>query len=217
LEEPPPETAAAFTANPRLRDIVAPPLLGGTLLLWLMFACALTIYYCLSSWLPTLLVEIGRSPRIAALAVGSYTSGGVLSGLLMGPLIDRFGAPRILGLFFGVAAASLLGIAQWMTSLSDTPLLVLLAGCGFFMLGGYGGLNVVLAGHYPAPLRAAGIGWTKSVSRLGTVLPPIAVGYALTNGSSPATLVAVFALPALAIILALAAISTVFNPARRRG
>ncbi|MET0292313.1 MAG: MFS transporter [Steroidobacteraceae bacterium] len=217
LVEPAAETNSDSTepARRRLRDIVSPPLLGGTLLLWLMFACALTIYYCLSSWLPTLLVDIGRSPRIAALAVGSYTSGGVLSGLLMGPLIDRFGATRILVLFFGIAAASLLAIAQWMTLLDDTPLLTLLAGCGFFMLGGYGGLNVVLAGHYPASLRATGIGWTKSVSRLGTVLPPLAVGYALTRGTAPELLVASFALPAIAIMLALGAISSVFNPARR--
>jgi MFS family permease len=168
-----------------------------------MFVCALTIYYCLSSWLPTILVEIGRSPQLAAYAIGSYTSGGVISGLLMGPLIDRFGAHRILGLFFGVAAVLLFAIGQTMGSLADAPLLVLLATCGFFMLGAYGGINVVLAGYYPAALRAVGVGWTKSVGRLGTVLPPVAIGYGLARGMEPAIMVSLFAAPAVLITGAL--------------
>jgi len=211
LEEPPPETpprlSQSQTAGPaRLIDIISPPLLTGTLLLWLMFICALTIYYCLSSWLPTLLVDIGRSPRIAAYAIGSYTSGGVVSGLLIGPLIDRYGAHRILSLFFGLAAGLLFVIGRSMDSLSDWPLLTLLATCGFFMLGAYGGINVVLAGYYPAALRAVGVGWTKSVGRLGTVIPPIAIGYGLSQGMKAETIVSLFAVPAVFIMAALLAI-----------
>jgi MFS family permease len=168
-----------------------------------MFVCALTIYYCLSSWLPTLLVDIGRSPKLAAYAISSYTSGGVISGLLMGPLIDRFGANRILSLFFGVAAVLLFVIGRVMDHLPDAPLLALLATCGFFMLGAYGGINVVLAGYYPAPLRAVGVGWAKSVGRLGTVLPPVAIGYALTQGMDGETVVSLFALPAFLVMTAL--------------
>lgn len=195
-------SGAARTAT-RLLDIVRPPLLGGTLLLWLMFACALTIYYCLSSWLPTLLVDIGRSPRLAAQAIGSYTTGGVISGLLIGPLIDRFGAHRILGAFFAIAAILLWLIGRSMDVLADTTLLALLATCGFFMLGAYGGLNVVLAGFYPTPLRAVGIGWTKSVSRFGTIAAPVVIGYASAEGVAPQTLVMLFALPAALIVGAL--------------
>lgn len=178
-------------------------MLAGTLLLWLMFICALTIYYCLSSWLPTLLVDIGRSPRLAAVAVGSYTSGGVVAGLLIGPLIDRFGAHRILGLFFAISAVLLFAIGQWLRTLADWPLLLLLASCGFFMLGAYGGINVVLAGYYPSTLRALGIGWAKSVGRLGTILPPIAIGYALAAGMTAQTIVSLFAVPAALIVVAL--------------
>ncbi len=212
LEEPPPEPVPAMAVprddgvppvRSRLVDIVRPPMLAGTLLLWLMFICALTIYYCLSSWLPTLLVDIGRSPRLAAVAVGSYTSGGVVAGLLIGPLIDRFGAHRILGLFFAISAVLLFAIGQWLRTLADWPLLLLLASCGFFMLGAYGGINVVLAGYYPSTLRALGIGWAKSVGRLGTILPPIAIGYALAAGMTAQTIVSLFAVPAALIVVAL--------------
>ena len=210
LEEPPPEAASRVedsrSGKRRLIDIISPPMLGGTLLLWLMFICALTIYYCLSSWLPTLLVDIGRSPRLAAYAIGSYTSGGVISGLLIGPLIDRFGAHRILSLFFAIAAILLFVIGQGMDGMADMPLLALLATCGFFMLGAYGGLNVVLAGYYPSDLRAVGVGWAKSVGRLGTVLPPVAIGYALSRGMQAETIVSAFAVPAFLVMAALLSI-----------
>jgi MFS family permease len=211
LEEPPQEsepggTHAALIPKRRFIDIISPPLLGGTLLLWLMFICALTIYYCLSSWLPTLLVDIGRSPRLAAYAVGSYTSGGVIAGLLIGPLIDRFGAHRMLSLFFAIAAILLFVIGQGLDGMADMPLLVLLATCGFFMLGAYGGLNVVLAGYYPADLRAVGVGWAKSVGRLGTVLPPVAIGYALSRGMQAQIIVSAFAIPAFLVMAALLSI-----------
>ena len=205
LEEPPSDElpGAGIGSRRSLIDIVSPPLLTGTLLLWLMFIGALTIYYCLSSWLPTLLIDIGRSPRLAAYAVGSYTTGGVISGLLIGPLIDRFGAHRLLSLFFGIAAVLLLAIGQGIDKLSDGSLLALLATCGFFMLGAYGGMNVVLAGYYPTALRAFGVGCAKSAGRLGTVLPPIAVGYGLSQGIKAETIVSLFAVPAVVVMVAL--------------
>lgn len=217
LEEPPPDDLPALSADGRkpdrgLIEIVSPPLLTGTLLLWLMFICALTIYYCLSSWLPTLLVDLGRSPKLAAYAVGSYTGGGVVAGLLIGPLIDRFGAHRILSLFFAIAAVLLFGIGQGMDGLPDSSLLALLATCGFFMLGAYGGINVVLAGYYPSPLRALGVGWAKSVGRLGTVLPPIAIGYGLSQGVKAETIVSLFALPAVLVMVALLVIRRPTTP-----
>lgn len=207
LEEPPVDEDAAVPvgAAPLASSntaILRPPLLAGTLLLWLLFFCALTIYYCLSSWLPTLLVDTGRSPQLAANALGSYASGGVISGLLIGPLIDRYGARRVLGLFIGLSALLLPAIGLSIHRVPDALLLAMLASCGFFMLGAYGGSNVLLAGFYPAALRAVGVGWTKSVSRLGTVLPPFAIGYGLSHGIDAGTVVTLFAVPALLMLAA---------------
>lgn len=74
------------------------------------------------------------------------------------------------------------------------------------MLGAYGGINVVLAGYYPGPLRALGVGWAKSIGRLGTILPPIAIGHALAAGMDAQTIVSLFAVPAALIVVALAVI-----------
>lgn len=216
LEEPPADEGgmeAAPLAGSNLA-ILRPPMLVGTLLLWLLFFCALTIYYCLSSWLPTLLIDNGRSPQLAANALGSYASGGVISGLLIGPLIDRYGARRVLGLFIGLSALLLPAIGLSIHRVPDALLLAMLASCGFFMLGAYGGSNVLLAGFYPAALRAVGVGWTKSVSRLGTVLPPFAIGYGLSQGIDAGTVVTLFAVPAL---LMLATVLLIRKPAPTPG
>jgi MFS family permease len=85
--------------------------------------------------------------------------------------------------------------------------MVLLALCGFFMLGAYGGVNVVLASFYPDFLRAAGIGWTKSVGRIGTLIAPVGIGLALAAGIAETTLMSLFALPALVAALSLIVIA----------
>ncbi len=47
---------------------------------------------------------------------------------------------------------------------------MLLAACGFCVLGVYGGVNVVLANFYPNAPESRGIGWAKSIGRVGTVI-----------------------------------------------
>ena len=35
-------------------------------MLWLLFICMLTVSYCLNSWLPTLLVKVGRTAEFGS-------------------------------------------------------------------------------------------------------------------------------------------------------
>jgi hypothetical protein len=86
-------------------------------------------------------------------------------------------------------------------------LMLLLVACGFFVLGAYGGVNVVLATFYPARLRALGIGWAKSASRFGTVIAPILIGAGLSAGMTGTTVMSLFSLPALLSVIALAVIA----------
>lgn len=179
----------------------------GTLMLWLLFICMLTISYCLNSWLPTLLVEVGRDGRLAALSVSIFSLGGIIAALGVGVLIDRFGATRTLVFFLTLSTVLLFVIGQLLASASAAVLLVLLAVCGFFVLGAYGGVNVVLASFYPAHLRAAGIGWTKSVGRIGTLVAPVSIGAGLSAGMADTTIMSMFAVPALLAVLSLSVIA----------
>ncbi|HEY1125370.1 MAG TPA: MFS transporter [Sphingobium sp.] len=181
--------------------------LAGTLALWILFIAMLTISYCLNSWLPILLVEVGHDESIAAISVSIFSFGGIVAALGIGLLIDRFGAMRVLILALFISTALLVVLGQFLATMSAAMLLVLLGICGFFVLGAYGGINVVLAGYYPHALRALGIGWAKSVSRLGTVLAPILIGFGLDRGVSGSMIISLFAVPAAIAAFALIGIS----------
>ncbi|HWL62634.1 MAG TPA: MFS transporter [Steroidobacteraceae bacterium] len=208
--------AAAIAAWLRLRDtptkepatggdsapvavlqILRPPYWLGTLMLWLLFVLMLTVSYCLNSWLPVMLVQVGFDESFAALSVTSFGFGGAFAALGVGWLIDRFGAMPVLIAFLAAAAVALFVTGQALEVASRTTLTILLAAAGFFSLGAYGGVNVVLAGFYPDSLRATGIGWAKSVGRIGTVIAPILIGFALAAGAPETRVMSLFAVPAI--------------------
>jgi MFS transporter, AAHS family, 4-hydroxybenzoate transporter len=186
--------------KPRAIEVMGRDLLAGTLMLWLLFIMMLTVQYCLSSWLPTLLVDVGRDQAFAALSVTIFSLGGIIAALGVGLLIDRFGAIPVLASFLVIAAVLLFAIGQVLATASSAVLLGLLVAGGFFFLGAYGGINVVLASYYPEALSAIGIGLTKSVSRIGTIVAPILIGLALDAGMMPAAVMSLFAAPAVVAV-----------------
>jgi MFS transporter, AAHS family, 4-hydroxybenzoate transporter len=187
--------------------LLSPRYALGTLLLWLLFISMLTVSYCLNSWLPTLLVEVGRSERFAAMSISVFSLGGIIAALGVGLLIDRFGTMRTLIAFTSISTALLFALGEVLATASAGVLMALLAACGCFVLGAYGGVNVVLASYYPDHLLALGIGWSKSVGRLGTVITPVLIGAGLSAGMAETTIMSLFAVPALLSVLALAGIA----------
>src|SRR5690606_38072606 len=196
-----------MSGPPAALQILAPRYLVGTTMLWLLFIVMLTISYCLNSWLPIMLVEVGHDEAFAALSITIFGFGGAIAAIGVGALIDRFGAMPVLIGFLAAAAAFLFAAGQVIATAPQATLAVLLGAAGFFSLGAYGGVNVVLAGFYPDALRATGIGWAKSVGRLGTVIAPIVIGFALAAGLSSTVVMSLFAIPAVLAILALVTIS----------
>lgn len=212
LRDDPARDAAADPSGspidrPAALQILGPAYRVGTAMLWLLFVVMLTISYCLNSWLPIMLVEVGHDEAFAALSITIFGIGGAIAALGVGLLIDRFGAMPVLVAFLAAAAAALFATGQVIATASATTLAILLGAAGFFSLGAYGGVNVVLAGFYPDPLRATGIGWAKSVGRLGTVIAPIVIGFALAAGMSSTIVMSLFAVPAVLAIIALGVIA----------
>jgi MFS family permease len=197
----------ASAAGESAFGIVSARYVVGTLMLWLLFVAMLTISYCLNSWLPTLLVEVGRAESLATISVSIFSFGGIVAALGIGLLIDRFGAMRTLITFVLISAVLLFVVGRILASAPTDVLLALLGACGFFVLGAYGGVNVVLASFYPESLRAVGIGWAKSVGRIGTVIAPVLIGIGLSAGIAETTVMSLFALPALVAAGSLAAIA----------
>jgi AAHS family 4-hydroxybenzoate transporter-like MFS transporter len=211
LREPPARNDATHSKSSTMQlsvQLLKPPYLFGTTLLWLLFISMLTISYCLNSWLPVLLVQVGRDPSVASFSIAVFGIGGVVAGAIVGASMDRFGAIRVLVFCFVVSTVLLVWIGQVLASGSTTLLLILLGACGFFALGAYAGINVILATFYPGHLRALGIGLTKSVGRVGTVVAPIAIGFALSAGMRETMVISLFAVPTTISALALLAIAT---------
>jgi len=203
-EEDAAEGKAARKAHPL--EILSKRYVIGTLMLWTLFISMLTISYCLVSWLPVLLVEVGRDESFAGLSISIFSLGGIVAALGVGLLIDRLGALRVLITFLVIATIMLFAIGQVIASAPPGTLMVMLAVGGFFFLGAYGGVNVVLATYYPPSLRATGIGWTKSVGRVGTVLAPVLIGLGLTAGMAETTIMSLFAAPAFLAVMSLVVI-----------
>lgn len=200
------DSEAQMKQGARVLALFSPGYVLGTLMLWMLFICMLTISYCLNSWLPTLLVEVGRNERFAALSVSVFSLGGIIAALGVGVLIDRFGAAKTLITFLAISTVLLFAMGQVLATAPEYLLMLLLVACGFFVLGAYGGINVVLATFYPAPLRALGIGWAKSAGRFGTLIAPVMIGAGLSAGMTGTRVMSLFALPALLAVMALIAI-----------
>ena len=148
--------------------------------------------------------ELARTVGAAGLAAILYEGGLSTSWRRL----RGVAVPAVLLATVGVVVTALLAgaAAYWLLDLSWLEA-VLLGAAGFFSLGAYGGINVVLAAFYAEPLRATGIGWAKSVGRLGTVIAPIVIGFALSAGLSSTVVMSLFAIPAVLAILALVTIS----------
>lgn len=110
------------------------------------------------------------------------------------------------------SAVLFLATGQIMSRSSAYVLQAMLALCGFFALGAYAGVNVILASFYPHRLRSTGIGWAKSVGRIGTVAAPVLIGSQLKAGIAETTILASFAVPAVVAAVALLAMNVFKGP-----
>jgi AAHS family 4-hydroxybenzoate transporter-like MFS transporter len=186
-------------------------LMVGTLLLWASFFMSLLIYYLLTSWLPTLLNSAGQSPSAAALIALMLPIGSTVGALVIGLLMDRFGAHATLAGSYTLAAAFivLLGLS------TAVPWLLVLAvfGAGLGTGGSQIGLNALSAAYYPTASRATGVSWANAVGRSGSLVGSMIGGYLLHIGWSLGTVFAVAAIPALVAAIAIFAKGRLQRPA----
>jgi AAHS family 4-hydroxybenzoate transporter-like MFS transporter len=176
-----------------------------TLLLWgLNFANLLNLFF-LSSWLPTIVTDLGHS-RSVAIAIGTLLQvGGTLGTIGMGLLIDRAGYFRVLVPGFVAAAIAIATIGE--PALPLAALYMLVAIGGVCIVGAQPAINALTASAYPPAIRATGIGWGLGIGRAGSIVGPVAAGQLAMPGGSSRTLFvasASIALASCAMTLALA-------------
>jgi AAHS family 4-hydroxybenzoate transporter-like MFS transporter len=147
-----------------------------TPLLWVCYVCSSATTFFLSLWGPTLLEQLGVSPGRAAIGVTFYSIAGLVAALILGRVIDRFGAIVItLMPLIACPLVASLGILP----LSEGMYMVWMGLVGFFVVGGHAALHSISGIFYPSAYRANGAGWALSISRLGTIAGPFAGGILL--------------------------------------
>ncbi|MDX1370412.1 MFS transporter [Pseudomonas sp.] len=178
-----------------------------TLMIWLAFFCCLLMVYALSSWLPKLMANAGYSLGSSLSFLLALNFGAVFGAIGGGLLGDRMNLPRVLAVFFVVAAVSisLLGIK------SPTPVLYLLIGvAGATTIGTQILLYACAAQFYGLSIRSTGLGWASGIGRNGAIVGPL-LGGALLGINLPLQLnFLAFAIPGAiaAIAMSVFAISS---------
>jgi AAHS family 4-hydroxybenzoate transporter-like MFS transporter len=177
-----------------------------TLLLWVVFFMSLLDLYLLSSWLPTVLNDLGASVAAAARIGAMLQVGGVIGVFTLGMLVDRFSF-RALALTYLVAAAAITAIGF---SGHSAPLVTLAVFCaGFTVVGGQTAANALAATYYPTPIRSTGVGWALGIGRVGSIVGPLVASVMIANHVGSEALFTAAAVPALCACLAAVALGRV--------
>ena len=108
------------------------------------------------------MVEKGFSKTVAPVAVLVFNSPSVIGTLIIGTLVDRFGARRVLVPSFLLLAASL---ALLSSASGFSTVLLLLGLTGFLLLSANYALYGIAAQQYPLAGRGTGSGAAVAVGR----------------------------------------------------
>jgi AAHS family 4-hydroxybenzoate transporter-like MFS transporter len=172
-----------------------------TPLVWLLFVASLMANFFLNNWMPTLFRLRGLSIDQTSVTQASYYIGGVIGGLVISRLLDRWGIMALVALFvLGCPVVAAIGLP--MQSHWSLTLTVFMA--GFSLLGIQLGLNAVSGSIYPTAIRSKGAGWMHGIGRFGAISAPLIGGWLISAGFSQQAL---FFMPS--IPLAIGAVAAV--------
>jgi MFS transporter, AAHS family, 4-hydroxybenzoate transporter len=167
-----------------------------TLLLWVAFFMSLLNVYLTVNWLPTSLNAAGFSLSDAALLTSIYHSGGVAGIYVLGLLMDRGGAQRMLAAAFVLAAVGFYTFAT-VADLGRGAMIAVLIATGFGVVGAQGGINTIASMVYPVAMRSTGLGWALGVGRVGSIVGPTIGGMIVASAADPRSAYLVCIVPAL--------------------
>jgi AAHS family 4-hydroxybenzoate transporter-like MFS transporter len=179
-----------------------------TLSLWATYFMGLLVIYLLSGWLPTLIKDAGLPIERAANITALFQLGGTAGALVVGYLMDRFTANRVIATAYIAGAVFILFLASGSVQSSMFAAFVLVA--GFCMSGAQTGLNAFAPSCYPTVVRATGVSWMLGVGRFGSIFGSFAGGMLLSMGWGFSAVISILAIPAT--IAALSIVFTKFAP-----
>jgi AAHS family 4-hydroxybenzoate transporter-like MFS transporter len=148
----------------------------GTVLLWSAIFFNLIGINLQTSWLPTMISELGYPIEQAVTATAMLHVGGALGGLVLSRLLDRVDPLRAVAVIGMISGLFVILIGFSGGSLMMLRFSIFFA--GLFVVGGQSALNAMSGMFYPSHIRSTGAGWALGIGRLGAAAGPI-VGSAL--------------------------------------
>lgn len=211
-----PQVQEAATASQGVAALLGPAFRRSTLLLWLICAANMVLFYSMLSWMPLILTSAGKPETLAALS-GAMLNFGVIAGSFpLGWAADRFGMGRVLPITYVIGAA-LFALTGALLGAPFAVVLVLCALLGCVSGGSQLLLNAFAGGLYPTTMRATGIGFAATAGRGGAIAGPALCGFLLAGGTPEGALLALLAVPALTAAAACAGLRGSRRPAAVAG
>jgi AAHS family 4-hydroxybenzoate transporter-like MFS transporter len=181
-----------------------------TVLLWVTFFMNFLVLFFMFNWLPPLMQQAGMPIERAIIATVLFNFGGIVGGIALGRLMDRYGNFVVVDLAyaFGTVFVGLIGFL----GASIPALLAMVALAGFCSVGTQVCGNALATGLYPTAIRSTGVGWAYGIGRIGSIFGPILGGVFLTLNWGMRELFLVAAIP---LVCATVAVLLLGKVARR--
>lgn len=150
-----------------------------TVLLWIMAAMTLVVFYLMLNWLPTIAIAKGLGPAAAPLVILVFNVGNLFGAMIVGFCVDKVGFRwTMLAVYLCLIVAVL-----FLASTNDRQMVILLcAAAGLFINAAQAAIYGVVPHYYPADGRATGAGSVVAAARLGSILGPLYAGLLLGAG-----------------------------------
>ncbi|MEV6904570.1 MFS transporter [Amycolatopsis sp. NPDC051372] len=209
------DAGAQTTTRSPMVELFRRQWLASTALLWIAFMLNLGVFYAVQSWLPAILGRLGHAPSTAVLATALTTIGGIVAAIVIGPSMDRRGpfgtlaVVYLLGALFVSALAFALTGANWVV-LGAAFL------AGTCITGGQMSVIALATVLYPPQIRPTGVGWALGIGRVGGIVGPLLIGYALGDGVIPQTVFLVMGAVLLIASVAVLALARISRATRTR-
>lgn len=153
-----------------------------TLLLMAGYFTHIMTFYFILKWIPKIVVDMGFHAAQAGSVLVWANVGGATGALILGLVTSRLPLrPLMLAVLVGsFVMVCVFGLGQ--NSLSQLALIA--AATGFFTNAGVVGFYALIAGAFPAEIRASGTGIVIGVGRGGAALGPVIAGFLFSAGFS---------------------------------
>jgi MFS transporter, AAHS family, 4-hydroxybenzoate transporter len=175
--------------------------LAASLALWLGVLSSMILSGFLVSFMPVILNMNGVEPARAALGSVVLNFGAIGGALVISAVVGKRGP--FVPVMISFLGGAILTVALGQIIGAGNVAFAMLFAVGAFLVGGQLTFPAIASYLFPANVRAAGVGWTLAIGRIGSIVGPVVGGILLSQHLSFETLFMLAAILAVGAALGL--------------